>query len=235
MANFIVRWTLKNLNRDMRCHEILWRGYPFPGAAPFVLQKRVVFVDVPRLSRKPYQQPTHRRCLTHRPFAREGLPELPTSLFYGLKTRYMRIILVLHSSKAIGKKTATMTRRPGRASPDPWFGPQVELSSRDTGGLLDFLGIGKALPSQRIAAEEAPPALLQIEPTGSSGDEDLMEAWMRFQPGAGLETVVTTEIIGDDEDVAGRIIRFDIGQRSNVALGIARGRTAGQHLAIAHP
>ena len=128
-----------------------------------------------------------------------------------------------------------MTRRPGRASPDPWFGPQIELSSRDTGGLLDLLGIGKALPSQRIAAEEPPPALLQIEPAGPSGNEDLVDARMLFEPGAGLETGMTGEVIGDDEDVAGRIISFDIGQRSNVALGIARGRTAGQHLAIAHP
>jgi len=103
-----------------------------------------------------------------------------------------------------------------RASPDPWFGPPVELSSRDAGSLLDFLGIGKALPSQRIAAKEAPPALLQIDPARSGGNEDLVDAWMLYQPGACLKAVVTTEIIGDDEDIAGRIISFDIGEQSNV-------------------
>ena len=142
---------------------------------------------------------------------------------------------MLRSLKTVTKETPVVSRYLWRASPDPWFGPQVELSSRDAGSLLDFLGIGKALPSQRIAAKEAPPALLQIEPTGSSGDEDLMEAWMRFQPGAGLETVVTTEIIGDDEDVAGRIISFDIGQESDVLLGVTRSSAARQFFPIAHP
>ena len=147
----------------------------------------------------------------------------------------MLYVLVLRSLKTVTKETAVVSRCLWRASPDPWFGSQVELSSRDAGSLLDFLGIGKALPSQRIAAEEAPPALLQVEPTGSSGDEDLMEAWMRFQPGAGLETVVTTEIIGDDEDVAGRIISFDIGQESDVLLGVTRSSAASQFFPIAHP
>ena len=131
------------------------------------------------------------------------------------------IALVLRSLKTITKETPVVSRYLWRAPPDPWFGPQVELSSRDAGGLLDFLGIGKALPSQRIAAEEAPPALLQIEPTCSGRNEDLLDARMLFQPGACLQAVVTTEIIGDDEDIAGRIISFDVGQQSNVALGIA--------------
>ena len=128
---------------------------------------------------------------------------------------------MLRSLNAVTKETAVVSRYLWRASPDPWFGPQVELSSRDAGSLLDFLGIGKALPSQRIAAEEAPPALLQIEPARSGGNEDLMDARMLFQPGACLQAVVTTEIIGDDEDIAGRIISFDIGEQSNVAFGIA--------------
>ena len=66
---------------------------------------------------------------------------------------------MLHSSKAIGKETATIPRRPGRTTPHPGFGAQIELSRRDTRGLLDLVGIGKALPGKRIAAEEAPPAL----------------------------------------------------------------------------
>ncbi len=41
--------------------------------------------------------------------------------------------------------------------------------------MLDLLGIGKALASERIAAEELPPALLQIEPAphNSSGEREV--------------------------------------------------------------
>ena len=109
----------------------------------------------------------------------------------------------------------------GRASPDPGLRPQVELSSSNAGGLCDLLGIGKALPGQRITAEEAPPPLLQIEPTGPSRDEDVVDARMLFEPGARLETVMAAEIIADDEDVAGGIVGFDVGEQGDVALGVA--------------
>src|SRR6266849_6177636 len=39
----------------------------------------------------------------------------------------------------------------------------------------------------------------------------------------------------NDEDVPGRIVGFNVGQRGNVTLGIARSGTPGQHLSIAHP
>ena len=78
----------------------------------------------------------------------------------------------------------------GRASPDPGLRPQVELSSSNAGGLRDLLGIGLALPGQRITAEEAPPPLLQIEPTCPSRDKDVVDARMRFEPSARLETVM---------------------------------------------
>ena len=105
-----------------------------------------------------------------------------------------------------------MTRRPGRTPPNPGPGAPIELSGGDAGRLLDFLGIGKTLPGERITAEEAPPALLQIEPTGSRGDEELMEAWMRFQPGTGLEAVMAASVIGDNEEVARGVIGLNVGQ-----------------------
>src|SRR5438132_1168417 len=95
--------------------------------------------------------------------------------------------LVLHSSKPVTKETPTVTRGLRRASPDPGLGPQVELSGGDARGLLDLLGIGKTLPGERIAAEEPPPTLLQVEPARSGGDEDVMDARMFNQPGARLE------------------------------------------------
>src|SRR5260370_30355806 len=133
---------------------------------------------------------------------------------------------MLHSSKAIGKETATITRRPGRTSPDPGLSSQIELSSSDTGGLLDLLRVGKALPGKRIAAEEAPPALLQIEPTCPGGNEDVMDARMLLQPGAGLEAGMAAEIVGVHKDVAGGVVGFDVGVRNDVTLRIAPGPPA---------
>jgi hypothetical protein len=141
---------------------------------------------------------------------------------------------VLHSLKAITKETPTVTRRLGRASPHPGFGSQIELSGRDTGSLFNLLGGGLALSSQRITPEEAPPALLQVQPAGPGGDEDVLDAWMPFQPGARLQAGMTGEVIGDDQDVTRRMVGFDVGQQSNGALGVTRSGTAGHLLAIAH-
>ncbi len=121
-----------------------------------------------------------------------------------------------------------------RPTPDPGLGPQIELPGGNAGGLLDLIGIGEALPSEGIAAEEPPPAFLQIEPAGPRGNEDMMDARMSFQPGARLQTTVTAEIVGDDEDVATGIVGFDVGQQRDVTLGVARSSTPGQFLAIAH-
>jgi len=45
---------------------------------------------------------------------------------------------------------------------------------------------------------------------------------------------VTAEIVGNDEEVASRIVGFNIGQKRDVAFGIARGGAPGEFLAIAH-
>ena len=95
----------------------------------------------------------------------------------------------------------------GRPTPDPGLSPQVELPGGDASGLLDLIRVGKALSSQSIAAEEAPPALLQVKPACPSGNEDLMEPRMLSQPGAGLGTIVAGEVVGDDENVARRTAR----------------------------
>jgi len=43
----------------------------------------------------------------------------------------------------------------------------------------DLVGVGEVLASQRLAAEDLPPAFLQVEPTGALG----MKAWrMRGWP-----------------------------------------------------
>ncbi len=62
-----------------------------------------------------------------------------------------------------------MAARSGRPSPNPGFGPVVELRRCHLHRSLDLIGIRKALPSERITAEEAPPAFLEVEPTRSFG------------------------------------------------------------------
>ena len=122
----------------------------------------------------------------------------------------------------------------GWSSPDPGLGPQIELLGGHTCGLLDLFGIGEALASQRVPAKKAPPALLQIEPARSRRNEDVMQTRMPFQPGARLQTIVTAEIVADQEDVSAGVVGFDIGQQSDVPLGVARSSTPGQFLAIAY-
>ena len=103
-----------------------------------------------------------------------------------------------------------MTRRLGRSTPDPGLGASIELSRGDPVGLFDLVGIGKTLPGQGIATKETPPALLQIKSAGSCWNEDRMEARMPGQPDPGLGTVIAAEISSDNEDVARRIIGFDV-------------------------
>jgi hypothetical protein len=143
--------------------------------------------------------------------------------------------LVLRSLNTITKEAPMTTRCLRWAPPDPGLGPQVKLRCCDASGLFDFLRIGKALASKRITAEEAPPALLQVEPACPCRNKDVMEARMLFQPGTRLETVLTGEIIADDEDITRGIVGFNVGEQSDVALGVARSRAASEFLAIAYP
>ena len=141
--------------------------------------------------------------------------------------------LVLRSLKAIRKETAIVAMILGRSTPDPRFGSLVELSGRDASGLFNLVRVGETLTRQAIATEQAPPALLEIEPAGSSGNEDVLQTRMVCEPGTCLQAVVTAEIVGDDENVPRRIVRFDVLEQLNVVLGITRGGASGQFLAIA--
>jgi hypothetical protein len=143
--------------------------------------------------------------------------------------------LVLSSLNAVTKDTSIVTPGLGRPSPDPGFGSPVELGCGHTGRLRDFLGIGKALAGEGITPEQAPPALLEIQPARSRGNEDLVEAWMPFEPGARLQAIVTAQIVGDDVDIPAWIVRFDVFEQFNVAFGVTRGGASGDFLAIAHP
>jgi len=57
---------------------------------------------------------------------------------------------------------------------------------------------------------------------------------MLSQPGAGLGAVMAGEIVGDHEDVARRVVGFDVSEQGDVVGRVTRGGTPGQFLAITH-
>ncbi len=142
---------------------------------------------------------------------------------------------MLSSLNTVTKESAKVAMILGWASPDPGVGLQVELSGRHASSLFDLFGIGKTLASERIAAEEPPPALLQIEPARPGRNEHLMEARMIDKRGARLEAGMTTEIVGDDEQVAFGVVGFAVGEQGDVAFRVARSRASGQFLPITYP
>jgi hypothetical protein len=68
---------------------------------------------------------------------------------------------MLGSLNTIRKNLAIVPMFLGRPSPDPGPGVPGELGGSHTGELLDLLWIGKTLPDQRIAAEEASPTIIR--------------------------------------------------------------------------
>jgi hypothetical protein len=98
------------------------------------------------------------------------------------------------------------------------------------------LGLAKLCEAEGIAAEEPPPPLrARFSQQAKVGNEDVVDTWMSFQPGTGLEAEMTTEIVGNDEEVALGIVGFDVGQKRDVALRrCVRGQKPGQLLTIAH-
>ena len=142
---------------------------------------------------------------------------------------------MLRSLNTIAKESTIVAMILGWTSPDPGLGAPVELCSGHTSGLFDFLGISKTLPGQCIAAEEPPPALLQVQPARSRRNEDVMDARVLFQPSARFQARVTAEIVADDEEVSAGVVGFEVGQQCNVAFGVTRSGTARQLLAITYP
>src|SRR5436853_116663 len=88
------------------------------------------------------------------------------------------------------------------SSPDPGPGAGVELGGGHLGGAGDLVGVGEVLPGQGLAAEDPPPAFLQVQPAGALGDEGVPDAGMILQPGPGALAVVAGQVIGDHPDRA---------------------------------
>src|SRR3954470_7435285 len=95
-----------------------------------------------------------------------------------------KALLVLRSSKQVGKAPSAVSWRWRWPSPDPGFGVGVELGGGQLGDPGDLARIGEGLPGQGVPAEDPPPGLLQIQPAGALGNEHLLDArgWSASQP-----------------------------------------------------
>ena len=71
----------------------------------------------------------------------------------------------------------------------PKISSGVELSGRHASGLLNLIGVGKALPREGVAAKEPPPALLQIEPARSFGEEKALSLSNAVRPHPALHAM----------------------------------------------
>ena len=116
---------------------------------------------------------------------------------------------MLRSLNPVTKGPAPVAMGRRRSSPDPRFGPRVELRGGHTPGQIDLTWIGKTLTSKRVATKDPPPALLQIQPARPFRNENMVDAWTIRQPGTCFQAAVATEIIRDDENVAGGIVGLD--------------------------
>lgn len=67
--------------------------------------------------------------------------------------------------------------------------------------MLDLGWPGEGLPGEGGFREDAPPALLKVEPAGADGDEDVPDSGVVLEPGAGGHAVVRGQVIRDHIDV----------------------------------
>lgn len=83
---------------------------------------------------------------------------------------------MLYSLKTITKETMRMASCFKGPTPDPRLSPEVELGRGYSCRLFNLISSGKTLACEGIAAEKAPPALPEIQPTGPFGNEYLLDA-----------------------------------------------------------
>ena len=62
-----------------------------------------------------------------------------------------------------------VSRRGRRAAPDPGLSAVVESCGSTGDGTLDVVVVGEGLAGEGFLAEQAPPALLEVQPAGATG------------------------------------------------------------------
>src|SRR5258708_11722652 len=131
---------------------------------------------------------------------------------------------MLRSSKAVDKWATKVAVWWRGASPDPGLGPGVKVLRGDARRLLELFGIGKVLAGEGLAAEEPPPAFLQIAPTRPGRDRHRMYPRMDRQPVLDGATGVAGAMVRDQVPVAGGV---GGGERREQARRAGRGAGGG--------
>jgi len=142
---------------------------------------------------------------------------------------------MLRSLKVVHKLAAELAVCRRRAPPDPRPGPPVEVSGGHPPGLIQVSGSTAIWSRQRLPAKEAPPAFLEGEPPGCSGDEDQVDPRMLVQPGVNRWARVAGEMIGDQIPLPRRAVLVDRREQGQGADRGAGGGAHGQRVSIAHP
>src|SRR5262249_39229511 len=120
------------------------------------------------------------------------------------------------------------------AAPDPGMGPGSEVLRGDARRQVDLVGVGEGVAGERLAAEEPPPAVLQVEPAGARGEGDGGDARMEPQPGLDRSAGMAGEMVADQVEVAVGGGRSELVKEDEVAHGVTRRRGAGHFLPIAY-
>jgi hypothetical protein len=92
--------------------------------------------------------------------------------------------------------------------------------------------IGQRLPSERLAPEDAPPPLDQIEPGRSHRDEGVLDAGMGRKPLPDRATAVTGEVIGHQVEVPSRVRAVYGLEQLEIATSIPGACRLGERLPI---
>jgi hypothetical protein len=81
-----------------------------------------------------------------------------------IRDRQQSAMLMLRSSNSVDEGAPSVARWQWGTAPDPWSGAGIQLGRGNPRGEGDLAGVGEALPGQGLAAEQPPPALLQVQP-----------------------------------------------------------------------
>lgn len=125
------------------------------------------------------------------------------------------------SSKAIHETAAAHAVWGSGAAPDPWARMAIELRGGEAGGVGDVGSVGQRDTSEGFAAEDAPPALNEVQPGGPNRDEGVLNAWVARQPVANRATAVAGQVIGDEIERAVGIGLVERLEQIQVASGVA--------------
>lgn len=121
-----------------------------------------------------------------------------------------------------------------RSSPDPGLGAMVQLAGRNRRRRLDLGMVGEALPRKGIPPKDPPPSFDEIEPAGTFGGWFDVHSGMGGQPLLDGTTGMAGKVVGDQVEVAGRVVLIQRIEERLEASGVAGGGGLGEALTVSN-